>query len=455
MLAAPAKDDHQSRHGGVVVYVRCLAVVVACCTGFAIGDDALAAACPARTDALGTARVLTVDPAMQSRVGAMQYRDTLPLADKEVVLTFDDGPLPAYTAQILQALEAECVKATFFMVGRMARAYPEWVRRVHNAGHTVATHSDRHPRRFDLLGHDQGFEEIERGIAAATTALGDRRALAPFFRFPGLRRSAAMEDYLERRGIMVWSADIPGDDWKPITADMVTARVLDRLERKGRGIVLLHDIQARTALALPGLLRELKARGYRIVHVVPSTPGRPVMVAEPKVRAPQTGRRGIWPVAMVTAGAPKPAELSVPSALSFGFPNPFAAELDIGPVDDAAMPMRIAQSALPLPGSGSGKTTKTIWRRPDVTLVADGSEGISVPSGQSLDLSQPLAAHRAPQLEDGATPRPGGSNPARRRVSAKRRTVRAQAAPGEVRLRGRIDEDTGEQNWSRQLNWFH
>jgi len=81
---------------------------------------ALAGECPGHPDALGTERIIAVDPAEHARIGAMQYRETLPLADKEVVLTFDDGPLPPYTARILQTLASECVKATFFMIGRQA-----------------------------------------------------------------------------------------------------------------------------------------------------------------------------------------------------------------------------------------------------------------------------------------------------------------------------------------------
>src|ERR1700722_3776401 len=113
-----------------------------------------ASACPGNPDALGTSRVLAVDPAQFLRVGHMQYPDSLPLNDKEVVLTFDDGPLPPYSNQILDILAAQCVKATYFLVGAMARAYPETVRRVYEAGHTISTHSDNHPMHFSRLPID-------------------------------------------------------------------------------------------------------------------------------------------------------------------------------------------------------------------------------------------------------------------------------------------------------------
>ena len=75
----------------------------------------------------------------------MQYRQTLPLNDHEVVITFDDGPLPPYSNIILDTLVSQCVKATYFLIGRMAHEYPSIVRRIYNAGHTVGTHTQNHP----------------------------------------------------------------------------------------------------------------------------------------------------------------------------------------------------------------------------------------------------------------------------------------------------------------------
>src|SRR5690242_13664180 len=109
------------------------------------------AECPGHPNAIGTARTIVLDPAAHGRIGSMQYRETLPLEDKEVVLTFDDGPLPPYSNRILETLAAECAKATFFMVGRQARAFPDLVRRAHGAGHTIATHTENHPFRFDRM----------------------------------------------------------------------------------------------------------------------------------------------------------------------------------------------------------------------------------------------------------------------------------------------------------------
>jgi len=240
-----------------------------------------AADCPGNPDALGTSRTIVVDPKEHRRIGTMQYGETLPLEDHEVVLTFDDGPLPAHTNTILDILAAQCVKATFFMVGRMAKEFPQDVRRVHDAGHTIGTHSENHPFHFGDLPPERMASEIDDGIAHVTAALGDPSLLAPFFRVPGLRRSDAAEANLDQRGIMTWSADFPADDWRHISSGQVVHYALSRLEAKGKGVLLLHDIQARTQAALPVILRELKARGYRIVHVVPATPERPKTVTDP------------------------------------------------------------------------------------------------------------------------------------------------------------------------------
>src|SRR6201999_4421379 len=112
--------------------------------GFAV-PAASAADCPGHPDALGTSRTLVVDPRAHPRIGTMQYAETLPLEDHEVVLTFDDGPLPRNSNQVLQILASECVKATFFTIGNMARSSPEGVRKLRAAGHTIGTHTQTHP----------------------------------------------------------------------------------------------------------------------------------------------------------------------------------------------------------------------------------------------------------------------------------------------------------------------
>jgi peptidoglycan-N-acetylglucosamine deacetylase len=255
------------------------------CLGLLVGiapHVASAADCPGHPGALGTSRTLVVDPREHPRIGTMQYPETLPLQDHEVVLTFDDGPLPHNSNQILEILASECIKATFFEIGRMARTYPEGVRKLRDAGHSIGTHSQNHPLTMNRMPIERARQEIDDGIASANAALGDDTSLAPFFRIPGLLRNEAVEDYLASKGIQVWSADFPADDWRHISSSRVYDLAIKRIEAKGKGILLLHDIQARTVAALPRILQELKAKGYRIVHVVPATPGLPATPTDPQ-----------------------------------------------------------------------------------------------------------------------------------------------------------------------------
>ena len=249
--------------------MRHLAIGLFCLALIAGSAAATAGECPGHPDALGTSRVLTISPDDFSRIGSMQYKQSLPLADHEVVITFDDGPLPPYSNIVLDTLASQCVKATYFLVGEMARAYPAVVRRMFNEGHTLGTHSLDHPLRFQHLALAGVEREVGGGIALVDAALGDPKALAPFFRIPGLGRSDAAEGYLAAQSLVTWSADVVADDWfRHISAQQIVNRAMRRLDEKGRGILLLHDIHPATAMALPTLLKELKANGYHVVQVV-------------------------------------------------------------------------------------------------------------------------------------------------------------------------------------------
>ena len=240
---------------------------------------ALPQECPGNPGALGTSRVIAIDPMEHRRLGLMQYPETLPLQDHEVVLTFDDGPLPPHTSKVLDALAAECVKANFFVVGQMARAYPDLVQREYREGHTIGTHTEHH-RFLTHLSEEAATKEITDGIASVTMALGSTGAVAPFFRFPYLDPPAPKEALALKLGLAVWSVDLDASDWYPITSQQVLAFAMQRLERRKKGMLLLHDIHERTALALPALLHELKSRGYRIVHVIPADRAHPKTAAK-------------------------------------------------------------------------------------------------------------------------------------------------------------------------------
>jgi len=237
---------------------------------------AAAAPCPGNPDALGTARVLTVDAATTPRVGRKQFPTTLPLAPKELVLTFDDGPWPTTTPRVLDALKAECVHATFFLLGRNVAAHPALARRELAEGHTLGHHTYSH-RLLGRLPLGKAEAEIDRGIATDELALygvRHREPTTPFFRFPGFVSNPALLDVLQRRGIVVFGADVWASDWNPMAPEQELQLILRRIDKVGRGIVLLHDTKAETARMLPAFLRALKRRGYHIVQVVPTKRAR-------------------------------------------------------------------------------------------------------------------------------------------------------------------------------------
>jgi peptidoglycan/xylan/chitin deacetylase (PgdA/CDA1 family) len=201
------------------------------------------------------------------RIGLKTYPQTLALADHEVILTFDDGPWPT-TPKVLDALAAQCAKATFFLIGRNAEALPELVKREIAEGHTVGSHSYSHPAR-SLRGLDSaaGEKEIDRGDAAVQAASGGKAS--HFFRFPGFGDSPALLEALARRNMPVFGADLWASDWRPMTPDQELRLLMSRLRRAGSGIVLLHDIRGQTVHMVPALLKALKAEGFRLVHVAP------------------------------------------------------------------------------------------------------------------------------------------------------------------------------------------
>jgi peptidoglycan-N-acetylglucosamine deacetylase len=255
---------------------------------FGAASAARAQDCPGHPDAIGTSRVITIDPSEYQRLGTLNYQQTLPLADHEVVLTFDDGPISPYSNQVLDILASQCVKGLFFLVGEMAKAYPAVVRRIHDEGHTIGSHSQDHPLRFDRISDQKVRWEIDAGIDNVSAALGEAGGLAPFFRIPGFGRTDVVESELAARSLVVFSTDAVADDWhRHISASQIIARAMSRLEAKGKGMLLLHDIHPWTVAALPGLLKALKDKGFHIVQVVPSAMMPPGPIAA----------RSVWTVA--------------------------------------------------------------------------------------------------------------------------------------------------------------
>ena len=224
-----------------------------------------AAAKCANPNALGVTRTVEIDTTGGPGFGFEHFRQHDFLRRNEIVLTFDDGPWETTTPSVLKALADQCVKATFFPIGKHATYYPEILKQVAEAGHTVGSHTWSH-QNLTRKKLDDAKLEIELGISAVKYALGDR-PIAPFFRAPVLKHPPEVVTYLGERNIGIFSTDLDSFDFTMRSAEKVIAAVMKKLEKHGKGIVLMHDFQKHTAEAVPELLNQLKAAGYKVVHV--------------------------------------------------------------------------------------------------------------------------------------------------------------------------------------------
>lgn len=224
--------------------------------------------CP-NPDALGVGRTVEVDTTGGPGFGFEQYKTHDFLQMREIVLTFDDGPWPESTRAVLAALAHQCVKATFFPVGKHALWHPDILKEVAAAGHTIGGHTWSHANLGKTKG-DKATEEIEKGFSAVKLALGG--APSPFFRFPYLQDPQEQLAYLGSRNIAIFSHDLDSFDFKARKPADIIKSVMDKLDKKGKGIILMHDFQASTAKAMPDLLAALKAKGYKVVHMKAKAP---------------------------------------------------------------------------------------------------------------------------------------------------------------------------------------
>jgi peptidoglycan/xylan/chitin deacetylase (PgdA/CDA1 family) len=220
-----------------------------------------------KPDGLGLSRIVQIDTTGGPRFGLIQHPEGYDfLRDKEVVLTFDDGPRPGSTEAVLKALTDECLRATFFEVGQMASWHPEITKQVIDAGMTVGTHTWSH-KDLARIAPEKAEQEIEMANSAVSAAADGK--IAPFFRFPYLAQPPRILSYLAERNIAIFSGDIDSRDYTMHKPEPVIDSVMSQLEKRGKGIVLMHDIHPNTAEALPELLRQLKLAGYKVVHLVP------------------------------------------------------------------------------------------------------------------------------------------------------------------------------------------
>jgi peptidoglycan/xylan/chitin deacetylase (PgdA/CDA1 family) len=228
----------------------------------------------ANPNALGVSRVVQIDTTGGPGFGFENFKAYDFLQDHEIVLTFDDGPWPGNTPAVLKALADQCTKGLFFAIGKHAGWHPEILKAVAKAGHTIGTHTWSH-KDLSKLSDDEAKAEIEKGIAAVSVALGNK-PVAPFIRFPALRHPPDMLKYVGSRNIAVFSTDIDSFDFKMRRPQQVVKSVMTKLEKHGKGIILMHDFQHATAKALPEILKELKEGGYKVVQITGKTPVEPL-----------------------------------------------------------------------------------------------------------------------------------------------------------------------------------
>lgn len=336
-------------------------------------------ACPNPKDALGVSRIVEIDAKSGPLYGGFTKFDKEPrfLGPKEVVLTFDDGPLPKYTKPILEALDKYCTKATFFYVGTMAQAYPDMVKEVMARGHTMGTHTWSHPLNLRALSVERATDQIERGFAAVAMAAG--QPIAPFFRFPGLSDSNPLLAHLQERGVAAFTVDVVSNDSYIGSPSRLVARTIAQVEHHNGGIVLFHDIKASTAAAIPTILAELKKRGFKVVHLRSKTNFEPL----PALTAELEAKR-------------------------------LAAEAKKGNKQAAATEKKLVPFYAPIAIS-----TLEAKSEPEVTVLEPTAKERVHAGGTHATASQPVAAPAA--VTDGAVATPAASAPHSAKKQARKR----------------------------------
>jgi peptidoglycan/xylan/chitin deacetylase (PgdA/CDA1 family) len=223
----------------------------------------------ANPNAMGLARTVEIDTTGGPGFGSQHFKTYDFLRDHEVVLTFDDGPWLNNTQAVLKALADQCLRATFFSIGKHATYYPEILHQVVAAGHTVGSHTWSHADLQAAMkkGPEAAKDEIEKGASAVRMMAG--APIAPFFRFPDLRHPPEMLTYLGERNIASFSTDIDSWDFKIKKPDELVKSLMGKLIKNGKGIILMHDFQKVTSIALPQILGQLQKNGFKVVHMVP------------------------------------------------------------------------------------------------------------------------------------------------------------------------------------------
>jgi peptidoglycan/xylan/chitin deacetylase (PgdA/CDA1 family) len=358
--------------------------------------------------ALPVSRVVEIDASNGPMFGTVtrQVHEPSFLQPKEVVLTFDDGPMPWITKSILATLDKFCTKATFFPVGQMALAYPSTVRDELARGHTVGSHTYSHPFNMPRMKSDAATGEIERGIAAVSTAAG--APVAPFFRFTGLADSSKLLAYLQTRAIATFTVDVVSNDSYIHDVAKLTERTMAEVRHQHGGIILFHDIKTTTAKALPGILTALKAEGYSVVHLVAKRPSEP-LEAEMRAVAPKlaTVRNGVegGKTLLPFYGAVGPAKTADTGTLEVTSVAPEARQRTTASEQPAQQPVKTASrkatvakhtvaAAKPVP-DGSGWMKSSIVDMSGPPVHVETSASAAKPGGWVTNIKPGTAARSA------------------------------------------------------------
>ena len=416
-----------------------LAFRAAC--AIALGWISPAMACDATHERLGVARVVEIDATGGPLFGRLsnQPREKRFLAPGEVVLTFDDGPMPGVTRAILDILDQFCTKATFFAVGQMAVAYPVGVREIVRRGHTLGTHTWSHPINLRRLAPARARDQIESGFAAVALAAG--APIAPFFRFFGLNDSRELLDHLASRDIAAFTVDVVSNDSYIVSPERLIARTLSHIEAENGGIVLFHDIKPQTARALPTILAQMKARGFSVVHMRAKQPFKTDEAYLVAVRDHLAERRPLAARSLVAGREADPdQDLGSdrnPTALIatevVGRAPQMSATANEPVTGTSHRPRRQAEGRRQAPLATGATTTGSESSRQPPSETAAVAGAASHPTPTSTEALPVDRARPAELAVVAATPPP---KPARRRASASRR-----AEPGWL------------ETLARQLSW--
>lgn len=359
-------------------------------------------ACP-KAGTLGVSRTVEIDTTGGPGFGMEHYKAYDFLQDKEVVLTFDDGPQKYATEAVLKALADECVKATFFSIGKMALGYPEIIREVSKAGHTVGTHTWSHKAIAKAKTFEEGRAEIERGISGVHRAVGG--PIAPFFRFPTLVDTPEAVAYLGKRNIAMFSTDIDSNDYRPQTVDHLAKSVVAKLEKRGKGIILMHDIHKRTAQALPIILAQIKAKGFKIVHLTAKAPVVTLAEFDETIEKeakglPQVGAERPMSSVVKTVGGAAPSDAAA-NANDASEPEGLPA-----PAEENAHAPATPLPAFPSASTPAEKSASPDSSPPAASPATPGKQSSNEPSGAASTSAQPAQTAQPVASSDGTAAPP-------------------------------------------------